>query len=225
MNALVRFEKAGLHPLWSDLNFQVHSGEFCTIIGNNGVGKSSLLQTIIGQRALSSGSVQVKGRIGYIPQHRTFGPEGVLRAYDLVSLSLAHGVIKNRRVSKQVVQQALADADALEFSTRRVNVLSGGQQQRIRQAQAFANKPEILLCDEPLLSLDVEQQIASVERIRRYQQQTGAAVIFVTHSLRPVLEITDQLLLLRSQDSLLGKPEEVLAQVATPYLSWEGGVI
>ncbi|MDO4927845.1 MAG: ATP-binding cassette domain-containing protein [Corynebacterium sp.] len=220
--SILRCDNASLHPLWSGLNFTVSAGEFLTVIGDNGTGKTSLLAAILGSRPLSSGHITVEGRIGYIPQQRMFGPEGVVRAYDLVSLSLAHGIVRGRRASKQAVCAALQAADAVDFAQRRVHSLSGGQQQRIRQAQAFANKPDILLCDEPLLSLDIEHQKATVERICRYQQETGAAVVFVTHSVAPVLDKTDKMLLLNHENSLYGTPAAVLEKAGTPYLQWEG---
>lgn len=75
-----------------------------------------------------------------------------LRAGDLVSLALGHGVLRNRRVNRDAVDELLASVGAGHLADARVGALSGGQQQLVRQAQALAKNPEILLADEPFLS-------------------------------------------------------------------------
>ena len=134
---LIQFHDAAVAPLWSSLNLAVDRGEFIAVLGPNGVGKSTLLGTILGTRKLTAGSVDVNCRVGFIPQQRMFPADLPLRARDLVSLSLAHGAFRRRRPPRHRVDELLAEVGATGLRDRRVGQLSGGQQQLIRQAKRW----------------------------------------------------------------------------------------
>ncbi|OFS18666.1 metal ABC transporter ATP-binding protein [Corynebacterium sp. HMSC27B11] len=204
------FHNAAIEPLWRDLNLEVAPGEFLAILGSNGVGKSTLFQTVLGQRALTRGTVEVEGKIGYIPQQRMFPANLPIRARDLVGLSTAHGVFRNRRPRRKQVDAALAEVGAAGLADRRVGEMSGGQQQLIRQAQALAGDPEILLCDEPLLSMDLRAQRATVELLERQRRERNAAVLFITHNINPILEVTDRVLYITPHGHRQGTVKEVM---------------
>lgn len=204
------FHNAAIEPLWRDLNLEVAPGEFLAILGSNGVGKSTLFQTVLGQRALTRGTVEVEGRIGYIPQQRMFPANLPIRARDLVGLSTAHGVFRNRRPRREQIDAALAEVGAAGLADRRVGEMSGGQQQLIRQAQALAGDPEILLCDEPLLSMDLRAQRATVELLERQRRERNAAVLFITHNINPILEVTDRVLYITPHGHRQGTVAEVM---------------
>ncbi|WP_459589578.1 metal ABC transporter ATP-binding protein [Corynebacterium camporealensis] len=207
---LLQFHGAAVAPLWSGLNLQVDAGEFIAILGPNGVGKSTLLGTILGTRQLSDGTVDAPARVGFIPQQRMFPAELPLRARDLVSLSLAHGVLRNRRADKKRVDALLSEVGATGIADRRVGRLSGGQQQLIRQAQALANDPQLLLADEPLLSLDPARQQATVAKLDARRKEHGTSVLFVTHGINPVLGVVDKVLYLAPHGHTYGPVEEVM---------------
>ncbi|TYT20557.1 metal ABC transporter ATP-binding protein [Corynebacterium urealyticum] len=204
------FHNAAIEPLWRALNLEVAPGEFLAILGSNGVGKSTLFQTVLGQRALTRGSVEVEGTIGYIPQQRMFPANLPIRARDLVGLSTAHGVFRNRRPRREQIDAALAEVGAAGLADRRVGKMSGGQQQLIRQAQALAGDPEILLCDEPLLSMDLRAQRATVELLERQRRKKNAAVLFITHNINPILEVTDRVLYITPHGHRQGTVAEVM---------------
>jgi zinc/manganese transport system ATP-binding protein len=106
---------------------------------------------------------------------------------------------------------ALVDAvGGRGFADRPVGLLSGGEQQRLRIGQALADDPRLLLCDEPLTSLDLANQRAVVGLIDRHRRETGAAVLLVTHDINPVLGNVDRILYLAGGRFMLGSPEEVL---------------
>ncbi|GAB3945704.1 metal ABC transporter ATP-binding protein [Corynebacterium tapiri] len=207
---LLRFTEAAVDPLWSGLNLEVEPGEFIAVLGPNGVGKSTLLHTILGTRQLSRGRVELSGRTGFIPQQRMFEAELPMRARDLVSLSLAHGVLTGRSASRERVDALLRTVGAQGFADHRVGRLSGGQQQLIRQAQALANDPDLLLADEPLLSLDVARQQDAVALLDARRREHNTAVVVVTHGINPVLHVVDRVLYLAPHGHTLGTVSEVM---------------
>lgn len=204
------FHDAAIEPLWRGLDLSVAPGQFLAILGTNGVGKSTLLNVALGTRHLTSGSVETHGNIGYIPQQHMFAPNTPLRAKDLVGLSVAHGIINNRRAKASHVAEALAAVGATGLAERRVGELSGGQQQLIRQAQALANNPSLLLCDEPLLSMDLRAQKLTVELLDKRRREHNTAVVFVTHGINPILDVADRVLYITPHGHVEGSVEEVM---------------
>ena len=207
---LLKFTNAAVEPLWSGLNLDLQAGEFIAVLGPNGVGKSTLLSTIVGTRALTAGTVDVRGRVGFIPQQRMFPKDLPLRARDLVSLSVAHGIIRGRKASNERIDALLAEVGATGIAHRRVGLLSGGQQQLVRQAQALAADPQILLADEPLLSLDPARQHATVDKLDQWRHERNMAILFVTHGINPILHVVDRVLYLAPHGHLLGTVNEVM---------------
>ncbi|AEI08598.1 ABC transport system ATP-binding protein [Corynebacterium resistens DSM 45100] len=207
---VLSFTDAAVDPLWRDLSLEVAQGEFLAVLGTNGVGKSTLLNVALGTRKLTSGHCEVSGRIGYIPQQRMFDPNIPIRAKDLVGLAVAHGVVKKRRAKAAKVEKALEEVGATGLAERRIGQLSGGQQQLIWQAQAFANDPELLLCDEPLLSLDMRAQKRTVQLLDRRRREKNTAVVFVTHGINPILGVTDRVLYLTPHGHTVGTVDEVM---------------
>ncbi|MDQ1583606.1 MAG: zinc/manganese transport system ATP-binding protein [Microbacteriaceae bacterium] len=211
----------GQRTLWNDLNLNVHAGEFVAVLGPNGSGKTSLLKTILGQQQLDSGSISFDGhpvrrgdrRIGYIPQQRII-PQGTpMRARDMIALGVnGHrwGLPISRREDRRRVDELIDAVGARRYATVPVGTLSGGEQQRLRVGQALAGDPLLLLCDEPLLSLDLQHQRAVSELIDRRRREHDSAVIFVTHDVNPVLGMVDRVLYLAGGQFREGTPDEVL---------------
>lgn len=208
----------GGRRLWSGLDLAVEPGSFVTILGPNGSGKSSLLKVILGMRQLTGGRVRVNGRpvrrgssaVGYVPQHRGFEADVPLRGADLVQLGVdGHrwGLPSPRR--HRVVADLLAQVDATHLAGTSLGRMSGGEQQRLRVAQALATDPDVLLCDEPLLSLDPRHQARVVELLDRRRRRHGTSIVFVTHEINPVLAVTDSVLYLLDGRFELGSPDEV----------------
>lgn len=211
----------GERTLWDHLDLDVHSGEFIAVLGANGSGKSSLLKAVLGQLPLSHGRAEFLGgplprgnrRIGYVPQQK-LADEGVpLRAEDLVALGVdGHrwGVPLFNRRRRKAVEALLADVDALHYRRAPLSTLSGGEQQRLRVAQALAGDPRLLLCDEPLLSLDLTYQQTICELVDASRRTRPLGVLFVTHDINPLLPMVDRVIYIAGGRIRVGTPEEVL---------------
>jgi zinc/manganese transport system ATP-binding protein len=211
----------GDRTLWSGLSIDVHAGEFVAVLGPNGSGKTSLLKTILGQQRLDSGAIEFDGhpvrrgdrRIGYIPQQKLIAPGTPMRARDLVALGVnGHrwGLPVTTRSDRAQVEGLIDAVGARRYANDPVGSLSGGEQQRLRVGQALAGDPALLLCDEPLLSLDLQHQRGVSELIDRRRRDHGSAVVFVTHDVNPVLGMVDKVLYLAGGRFREGTPDEVL---------------
>jgi zinc/manganese transport system ATP-binding protein len=224
-SAVLSLRSAGLafgeRSLWRGLTLDVHAGEFLAVLGPNGTGKSSLLKTILGQQPLTSGSISFLGRpvtkgsrrIGYIPQQKLLEPGTPLRARDLVTFGVngqRWGLPIATRAQRRRVDEVLEAVGATAYANAPVATLSGGEQQRIRVGQSIASQPRLLLCDEPLLSLDLHHQRSVSELIDKQRRDFGTAVVFVTHDVNPILGMADRVLYLAGGRFRIGTPDEVL---------------
>jgi zinc/manganese transport system ATP-binding protein len=216
-DATLRF---GERTLWGGVDLDVQPGEFVAVLGANGSGKTSLLRVVLGQQRLTSGEVLVAGeavsagnpRIGYVPQQKLADEGTPLRARDLVGLGIdgRNWGFWPRRSKRERVDRLLADVGASSYAEVPVATLSGGEQQRLRIGQALASDPRLLLADEPLASLDLNNQRAISELIDRHRRERGFGVLFVTHDINPVLGMVDRVLYLAGGRFRIGTPDEVL---------------
>ncbi|MFT7765808.1 metal ABC transporter ATP-binding protein [Clavibacter tessellarius] len=211
----------GARTLWSGLDLDVAPGEFVAVLGPNGSGKTSFLKSVLGAQRLTSGEMRFldepvrRGarRIGYIPQQKLITASTPVRARDLVGFGVTGhrwGLPLSRRAERARVDELLEAVGATAYADAPVAALSGGEQQRLRVAQALASDPRLLLCDEPLLSLDLAHQRVVSELIDRHRRETDAAVVFVTHDVNPVLDMVDRVLYLVGGRFRIGTPDEVL---------------
>jgi zinc/manganese transport system ATP-binding protein len=222
---LLRLDRAALgfgsRTLWQDLDLEVRSGELVAVLGANGSGKSSLLKVVLGQLRLWAGTATFLGsqvrrgdqRIGYIPQQRLADDGLPLRGRDLVALGVdGHkwGVPLPSHRRSQRVNQLLSSVGAEAYASTPVSALSGGEQQRLRIAQAIAGEPRLLLCDEPLLSLDLPHQRLVSDLIDGARRRLRLGVLFVTHDINPILEKVDRVLYVANQRFRIGTPDEVM---------------
>jgi zinc/manganese transport system ATP-binding protein len=215
----------GDRVLWDHLDLTVSAGEFIAVLGPNGSGKTSLLKVLLGQLDLSGGVALVdgkritsgNGRIGYVPQHHPIDREVMLRGRDLVRLGIdgpRWGAIPLRSADRARrrghVRQALHQVHGEDLADVRVGVMSGGELQRVRIAQALVSDPVLLLCDEPLLTLDPANAKLVSSLIDRRRQAAETTVFVVTHEINPILPYVDRVLYLVDGRFRVGTVEEVM---------------
>lgn len=190
----------GGRTIWSEASFEVPAGGIVAVIGANGAGKTTLLQAVLGLIPCATGRIEVFGsapgarndQIGYVPQNYGALAGEAVRARDAVMLGLTGhrwGFGATSREQRQRVDDALAAVAATAIADKRLSQLSGGQRQRVALAGALVGRPQLLILDEPLASLDLRSQQELVALIRDINAESGVTVLLVAHDLNPLLGI------------------------------------
>jgi ribose transport system ATP-binding protein len=192
-----------------DVSFTLSKGEILALVGENGAGKSTLLGILGGSLVPDSGSVFVESvrRTEYTPRRAL--ADGVVVAYQepaivpqlTVEQNLLIGrSVAQRRASTAEVQEALADLARMGFplnASARVSTLSPGQRQALTIARAFAFGAKIVALDEPTTSLLENNVTAVLTRVRELSHEKGVGIIYVSHKMHEVMEVSDFVLVLR----------------------------
>jgi spermidine/putrescine transport system ATP-binding protein len=206
------------HQVLNEINFNVKSGEFVTILGPSGCGKTTLLRIISGFEQDYQGVVHINGRDvrGLSPQDRPVNT--VFQSYALFPhLSVFENVAFGLRCKKLAqafiefqVMEALRMVKLDNLAFRKPDQLSGGQQQRAAVARAIVNKPPVLLLDECLNALDYRLRKEMQIELKQWQMQLGISFIFVTHDQEEALSMSDRvIILLDGSIAQIGTPRQV----------------
>lgn len=169
----------------SNLNLTLHHGEFLVVVGENGVGKTTLVRALLGQLTPKAGSIEKPRdlQIGYVPQFRNLDPEYPLSIRDFVALNLPMRLVPwLSRTEKQAVNDVLAKTNLQNIQERPLGSASGGEKQRAYLAQALLRSPQLLVLDESTASLDNEMKYELLDLVES-ERQAGLTVLFVTHDL------------------------------------------
>mgnify|MGYP000185691864 FL=1 len=195
--------KYGARIALSHVSLQVDPGEIVTIVGPNGSGKTSLLRAIIGAVKPAQGRV-VRGenvKIGYVPQK--------LHIDETLPITVARFLKLPGGVSAMDCEQALEQAGVPDLAKAQLSQLSGGQFQRVLLARALIEKPDLLLLDEATQGLDQRGSAAFYQQIEQVRQNTGCAVLMISHELHVVMSASDRVVCLNGHVCCEGTPAVV----------------
>jgi iron complex transport system ATP-binding protein len=199
-------------PILRDYSLSVTPGSVLAVLGAIGVGKTTLLNCIVGLRQPTSGTVLSRGRIGYVPQlfHSTFA----FSVLDIVLMGRARhiGLFGAPRAKDyEIAQKYLNLMKVGPLRDRPFNELSGGQRQLVMIAQALSSECEILILDEPCSALDYKNQYIVIDTLRALNDTMGLTIVFSTHAPQHGLEVATHVLLMRDLGRYEhGKVEDVL---------------
>ena len=211
----------GGRAILDHVSFEIRRGEFTGLIGSNGVGKTTLLKTILGLQRPDEGRILVAGEalsprsrsLGYVPQKVVIDPDIPMRARDFVALGLdAHRYGFARRTSSQreLVEQMLHSVDADRFADHRLGSLSGGEQQRIFIAHALISRPKLLLLDEPLANLDPKSVQEIVALLHRVVRDHEVAILLSAHEMNALLPVMDRIVYVTGGRAASGTTDDVV---------------
>lgn len=214
-----------------EVKIEVAEGEIMMLVGDNGCGKTTLLNIVAGLTSPDSGRIALDGRslydselkisvapevrnVGYVFQSYALFPH--MSVYDNVAFGL-----RTRKVSRQeidfLVKDHLEASGLWEIRGAKAGNISGGQKQRVALARALIIEPNLLLLDEPLSALDVRKQAAMRRDLRERIHSCGVPSIIVTHDLRDVACIGDRACLIeRGKIALSGEADDVMGWCAVP---------
>jgi zinc/manganese transport system ATP-binding protein len=215
------------------VSLTIERGEFVAILGPNGAGKSTLVKAVLGLVPLAAGRASILGRrpgeanrrIGYLPQRRSFDAGARIRGLEVVRLGLdgaRWGIpipgLPGRAAESRRLAEVIDLVDANDYASKPIGTLSGGEQQRILIAQALVRRPDLLILDEPLDSLDLPNQSAVAALIRRICEDEGVTVLLVAHDVNPVLSSLDRVVYVASGTAVEGRPQDVISSAALSRL-------
>lgn len=210
------------------IDLEVAQGEFITLLGASGCGKTTTLRIIAGLELPDAGQVILEGQdiTNCEPNKRDVNT--VFQNYALfphmnVSDNVGYG-LKIRKVPKaeiaERVEQALRLVQLEEYGKRMPDQLSGGQKQRIAIARAVINEPKVLLLDEPLGALDLKLRRQMQLELKRLQKQLGITFIYITHDQEEAINMSDRIGVMHEGIlEQLGTPNEVYYQPQTSYVA------
>ncbi|MBO0344379.1 ABC transporter ATP-binding protein [Roseibium sp. CAU 1637] len=202
----------GGKPILSGYEFSLEAGGILAVLGANGVGKTTLINTLIGVLKPRQGTVQVKGKVGFVPQ--LFEVPFAYSCLDIALMGRARHLGLFGSPGKkdfEIVRHYFRMLGIESLETHAFNALSGGQRQLVMIAQALVSECELLVLDEPCAALDYKNQDKVLKLLHQLQTEHGLTIIFSTHMPQHAVEIaTDVLLMTSGTHFMRGKTVDVL---------------
>jgi spermidine/putrescine transport system ATP-binding protein len=225
---LVSLTKRFTEVAVDNIDLQVASGEFFSLLGPSGCGKTTTLRLIGGFEQPTSGRILLDGvDVSAMPAHKR-NVNTVFQSYALFPFltvfdNVAFGLRSRQLTKAELRNQVYSALDLVKlrpFEKRRPGQLSGGQQQRVALARALVLQPSVLLLDEPLGALDAKLRRSLKVELKALQEQVGITFLYVTHDQEEALTMSDRLAVMRDGKIVqIGPPTEVYEQPADTYVA------
>ena len=211
-----------------NISLEINKGEFITLLGSSGCGKTTTLRIIAGLEQPDAGSVWLDGRevTGLEPNQRDVNT--VFQNYALfphmnVAENIGYG-LKLKKVPKSEIRKKVSQMLELVqlegYEKRKPSELSGGQKQRVAIARALVNNPKVLLLDEPLGALDLQLRRAMQIELKHLQKKLGITFIYITHDQEEAINMSDRIAVMRDgRIEQIGTPDEIYNHPKTSYVA------
>lgn len=211
-----------------NISLEISKGEFITLLGSSGCGKTTTLRIIAGLEQPDAGSVWLDGRevTGLEPNQRDVNT--VFQNYALfphmnVAENIGYG-LKLKKVPKSEIRKKVSQMLELVqlegYEKRKPSELSGGQKQRVAIARALVNNPKVLLLDEPLGALDLQLRCAMQIELKHLQKKLGITFIYITHDQEEAINMSDRIAVMKDgRIEQIGTPDEIYNHPKTSYVA------
>ena len=211
-----------------NISLEISKGEFITLLGSSGCGKTTTLRIIAGLEQPDAGSVWLDGRevTGLEPNQRDVNT--VFQNYAIfphmnVAENIGYG-LKLKKVPKSEIRKKVSQMLELVqlegYERRKPSELSGGQKQRVAIARALVNNPKVLLLDEPLGALDLQLRRAMQIELKHLQKKLGITFIYITHDQEEAINMSDRIAVMKDgRIEQIGTPDEIYNHPKTSYVA------
>ncbi len=211
-----------------DLNIDIYKGEFLTILGSSGCGKTTTLRMIAGFETQTSGEIYVDGKEvrdeePYDRQVNTLFHNYELIPHMTIYDNVAFGLTMKKMPKDEIKKKVMDILELVQlsgFETRKPDQLSGGQKQRVAIARALVNEPQVLLLDEPLGALDLKLRKQMQFELKRLQKKLAITFIYVTHDQEEALTMSDRIAIMNKGNlEQLSVPRDIYEHPATEFVA------
>lgn len=229
---IVRLEQVnkafGENHVVRDLNLEIYKGEFLTLLGSSGCGKTTTLRMIAGFETQTSGKIYVEGKevrdeepyereVNTVFQNYALFPH--MTIFENVAFGLNMKKVPKAEI-KERVEKMLDMVQLSGFESRKPDQLSGGQKQRVAIARALINEPKVLLLDEPLGALDLKLRKQMQFELKRLQKKLGITFVYVTHDQEEALTMSDRIAIMHQGNlEQLATPREIYDHPRTEFVA------
>lgn len=215
------------------LSFKIEKGNFISIIGPNGSGKSTLLKTLNQLYSPSAGSILIGGtninrlkkkelarKVALVPQDTIIDYDFTVEDIVLMGRHPYKGRFqKENEKDYKIVNEVLKMTNTFHLKDRIITEISGGERQRVIIAKALAQKPSIILLDEPTSHLDINHQIEILNLLKRLNEEMGTTIVIVIHDVNLASRYSDEIIMLNEGEILeIGRPERVITKKNIEYV-------
>jgi iron(III) transport system ATP-binding protein len=220
-------KKFGTKSVLEDVSFDVQAGEFVSMLGSSGCGKTTLLRIIMGIESPDTGSILKDGKditqakpkdrgMGIVFQNYALFPN--MNVYDNIAFALKCRHLPKEDIQKRV-EETIQIVGLQDHVFKKPSMLSGGQQQRVAIARTIVLNPDIILFDEPMAALDADIRMSLRKELKALQKRLKITMIYVTHDQEEAFSMSDRILVMNdSVIAQLGTPHEIYANPKNEFV-------